>query len=261
MTRFTGLTVKRAGGFAGVTGVLVLAGAMLASQPVAAAGNTNFEGILAASPPAGYTSSPGSFDLSDGPVTVDFDVTAKNLTGEAHTFALNFSADHILTYNGVNVADGQPGQAGIAFGGPAGTTQALMPGSQAFNQSWGADATETLSLTYSFDTCGYYQIDVWAPWKDGDNSRDRATLASGFIRVLGCATSSTPDPTASPTPTGGEGAATSTPAPTDGVQAITTSTPSTGAGSGLITLGAGLVLAGTGLLGVATRKRRITGDF
>ena len=61
---------------------------------------------------------------------MNFDVVAKNLTDEGQTISLNFSADHILTYNGVDVSDGQPGQADIAFSGPTGTTQMLMPGTQ-----------------------------------------------------------------------------------------------------------------------------------
>ena len=93
----------------------------------------------------------------------------------------------------MNVSDGQPGQTGITFTGPAGTTQVLMPGSQAFTQIWASKATDTLSLTYAFDACGYYQLDVWAPFKSsGDNGRNRATLASGFIRVLGARVSRHP---------------------------------------------------------------------
>ena len=131
-------------------------------------------------------SSPDTYNISNGAVTVDFDVVAKNITNSPQTVALNFSAHHILTYNGVDVSDGQPGQPGITFSGPAGTTQALMPGSQAFSETWASMATATntyneISRTYNFDACGYYQLDVWAPFKQsGDNGRDRATLASGL---------------------------------------------------------------------------------
>jgi hypothetical protein len=41
------------------------------------------------------------------------------------------------------------------------------------------------------------------------------------------------------------------------VQAITTGTPSTGAGSGWITLGLALLIAGAGMLAVGVRGRRI----
>jgi hypothetical protein len=252
MTRPLGLTRKRAGGLIGLTGTLGLAGALLTSQAVSAAGNTDFEGILAAASPTGFTSSPGSYDVSDGPVTVDFVVVARNLTGEAHTIALHFSAHHILTSNGENVADGQPGQPGIAFSGPAGTTQALMPGTQSFTDTWSADGSRTLSLSYTFDACGYYQLDLWAPWKGSEDGRSRATLASGFIRILGCDPAATP----TPTPTDGVGGAASTPTPDGGVLGISTSTPSTGSGSGWLTLGAGLLIAGAGLLVVGTGRRR-----
>jgi hypothetical protein len=254
MIQASGFTLKRAGGLAGLAGTLTLIGALATAQAASAAGNPSFEGILAADPPYGFTSSPASYDVSGGPVTVDFTVVATNLTEETHTFALNFSADHILTDNGTNVADGQPGEPGITFNGPTGTTQAQIAGSQSFNQTWEGNQTETLSLTYTFDTCGYFQLDVWSPWK-GDQ-RGRATLASGFIRVLGCdpaSTSPTPTPTASASPQGSVGA---TSTPDSGVQAITT-TPSTGAGSGFLTIGTGLLLAGAGMVVVGSRRRRI----
>ena len=181
----------------------------------------DFEGIVSAAAPTGFMSSPASYDISGGPVMINFDVATKNLTSQAHTVALNFSAHHILTYNGTNVADGQPGQPGITFNGPTGTTQALIPGTQAFSETWAPNASQTISLTYAFDTCGYFQLDVWAPWK-GVPGRDRATLASGFIRVLGC----TAAPTPTPSPTGGVGGATPTPTPTGGVgDATSTPTP------------------------------------
>lgn len=263
--------LKRLGGLFGLAGTATIAAALLASQSVAAAGNPDFEGILSAAPPTGFMSSPASYDISGGPVTVDFDVVVTNLTAKAHTVALNFSADHILTYKGANVADGQPGQPGITFNGPDGTTQEVIPGSQSFSETWAAHGSQTLSLTYMFDSCGYYQLDVWAPFKS--EGRDRATLASGFIRVLGCDASptptpsptgsvggTTPTPTASvggttPTPTGGVGGA--TPTPTGDVLGASTSTPSTGAGSGWLTLGVLLLIAGAGMLAIAARGRRV----
>ena len=128
--------LKRVGGLCGLAGTVTIGAGLLASQAVIAAGNPDFEGILSAAPPTGFMSSPASYDISGGPVTVDFNVAVKNLTGQAHTVALNFSAHHILTYNGTNVADGQPGQAGITFNGPDGTTQALIPGTQSFSKTW-----------------------------------------------------------------------------------------------------------------------------
>ncbi len=253
--------LKRLGGLFGLAGTATIAAALLASQSVAAAGNPDFEGILSAAPPTGFMSSPASYDISGGPVTVDFNVVVTNLTGKSQTVALHFSADHILTYKGANVADGQPGQPGITFNGPDGTTQEVIPGTQSFSATWAAHDSQTLSLTYTFDACGYYQLDVWAPFKSA--GRDRATLASGFIRVLGCDAGPTPTPsptgsvggtTPTPTPTGGVGGA--TPTPTGDVLGAT-STPSTGAGSGWLTLGVLLLIAGAGMLVIAARGRRV----
>jgi hypothetical protein len=254
MNRGSGFTLKRAGGLTGLAGIVALGGALMASQSVAAGGNPDFEGIVSAASPTGFMSSPNAYDISGGPVTVDFDVASTNLTSQSQTVGLHFSADHILTYNGVDVSDGQPGQPGITFTGPAGTTQAVIPGTQSFSETWSPKGSKTILLTYTFDACGYYQLDVWAPWTGG--GRDRATLASGFIRVLGCHASPTPTPTLSPSPSGGVGGATSTPTPDGGVQGIT-STPSTGSGGGWLTLGAALVIAGVGMLVVGTRGRRV----
>lgn len=242
--------LKRAGGLSGLAGTLTVAAALLTSQVVAAGGNPNFEGLLSAPSPTGFMSSPASYDISGGPVTVDFDVVATNITNHSHTIALHFSAHHILTYKGAVVSDGQPGQPGITFNGPTGTTQALIPGTQSFSETWSPNGSQTLSLTYAFDACGYYQLDVWAPFKSA--GRDRATLASGFIRVLGC--DSTPTPT--PSPTGGVGGATATPSPTPvgGVQGITT--PGTGAG-GWLALGGALLILGIGMIAVGKRGRRV----
>lgn len=255
-----GFSLKRAGGLSALAGALTLGIAVFSAQAAFAGGNPDFEGILSAAQPTGFMSSPDAYDISGGPVTVHFDVEVTNLTGDLQTVALNFSAHHILTYNGVDVSDGQPGQPGITFSGPDGTTQALMPGTQAFTQAWDPNATEAISLIYTFDTCGYYQLDVWAPVQpSGDSGRDRATLASGFIRVLGCDASPTPTPTptatASPTPSGGVGGATATPTPSGGVQGITT--PTTGSGSGWLSIGALLLIGGAGMFVAGMRRRRI----
>lgn len=260
MNGHTTLPLKRIGGLSALAGTAMLGIAVLTSQAAVAGGNPNFEGILSAAQPTGFMSSPNAYDASSGPVTVNFDVAVTNLTTASQTVALNFSAHHILTYNGVDVSDGQPGQPGITFNGPGGTTQELMPGTQAFTDTWAPSGTVNLALTYSFAACGYYQIDVWAPVTGGEGSRDRATLASGFIRVLGCDATPTPTPTATPTatptpsPTGGEGGATATPTPVGGVQGITS--PGTGAGGGLIPIGFVLFLAGAGMLFMGMRGRR-----
>src|ERR1700730_1369936 len=130
MNKATGFPLKRAGGLSALAGTAVLGLAVLTSQGVIARGNPSFEGVISAADPTGFMSSPNAYDISNGPVTVDFNVSTTNLTDETQTIGLNFSAHHILTYNGVNVANGQPGQAGITFDGPAGTTQVLMPSTQ-----------------------------------------------------------------------------------------------------------------------------------
>ena len=141
MNTRTGFPLKRIGGLSALAGALTLGVALLTSQGALAGGNPDFEGILSAAQPTGFMSSPDAYDISGGPVTVDFNVVVTNKTNTLQTVALNFSAHHILTYNGVDVSDGQPGQPGITFSGPAGTTQALMPGTQAFTQTWEANAT------------------------------------------------------------------------------------------------------------------------
>jgi hypothetical protein len=284
MNRSSGFPLKRAGGLLALAGTAVLGLAVLTSQGVVARGNPDFEGIISAAQPTGFMSSPNAYNISEGPVTVHFDVATTNLTENPQTVALNFSVHHIRTLNGVDISDGQPGQPGITFTGPQGTTQVLMPGSQAFSDTWAPNAGVAIARTYSFDACGYYQVDIWAPFKQGgEGGRNRATLASGFIRVLGCEGQPTPTPTLTPTPTptatptptptptatptptpsatptpsptGGVGGATAT--PTGGVQGITAGTPGTGAGSGWITIGAALLIAGAGILAVGIRGRRI----
>ena len=242
----TGLSLKRVGGMSALAGALTLGVAVFASQAALAGGNPHFEGILSAAHPTGFMSSPDAYDISGGPVTVNFDVDVTNQRPPPADGRLNFSAHHILTYNGVDVSDGQPGQPGITFSGPAGTTQALMPGTQSFTQTWAPDATETLSLTYTFDACGYYQLDVWAPFSQGGDSGsgDAGLRVHPRARVQASPTP-TPTPTAdAPTPTGGVGAR--PPTPSGGVQGITT--PTTGAGSGWLTIGAALLIAGAGML-------------
>jgi hypothetical protein len=165
--------------------------------------------------------------------------------------ALNFSVDHIVTLNGLNIADGQPGKPGITFNGPAGTVQQEMAGRQSFTLSLNAsEKNQKLDLTRSMSACGYYQLDVWAPETGANAPRHRETLASGYIRVLGC--SGTQGSTPTPSPTSSVQGITSPPSPGGGggVQGVTS--PSTGAdilgpgagGLALVTVGLGLVAAG-----------------
>ncbi len=244
-----GTWLRKSGGVAALGGAGLFAFS-LAASPALAAGNPNFNGVLAASSPTGFPTSPASLDVSSGPVSLHFDTLVTNLTSEHQNVALNFSVDHIVTLNGVNVADGQPGKPGITFKGPAGTVQQEIAGRQSFTLSLNAsEKNQKLDLTRSMSACGYYQIDVWAPRTGPNAPRHRETLASGYIRVLGC---SSTQPTPSPTPTSSVQGITSPPSPGGGggVQAVTS--PSTGAdiigpgagGLALVTVGLGLVAAG-----------------
>ncbi len=261
--------LRGAGGLAAAIGAASIAFGAFATS-AAAGGNPNFEGILSAAAPTGFMSSPLAYDVSGGPVTVDFDVAVTNLTAVTQLVGLNFSADHILTYNGVDVADGQPGQPGITFTGPSGTTQVAMPGTQSLTTTWCGDQVVNLALQYNLDSCGYYQLDIWAPVSGGSDSsgqRDRATLASGFIRVLGCGGGSgspTPSPTTTPSPTGSvQPTSTASPSPSGSPTSspdggvLAASTPGTGAGGGGDGFGLGLLLLGIGaVLVIAGRFRR-----
>ena len=174
-------------------------------------------------------SSPDAYDISGGPVTVDFDIVATNITNSAHTIALNFSAHHILTYNGVNVSDGQPGQPGITFSGPAGTTQALMPGSQAFSETWARRAPDPLAHVQVRRLRLLPARRVGAV-QAGGNGRDRATLGIRLHPRPRLRDAPTPTPTVTPTPTpasptGGVGGRDAHPTPPVVSRAITTSTP------------------------------------
>src|ERR1700722_16201633 len=104
MNKATGFPLKRAGGLSALAGTAVLGLAVLTSQGVIARGNPSFEGKIGAAQPTGFLSSPAPYNVSNGAVTVHFDVATYNLTNTTQTIGLNFSAHHILTYNGVNVA-------------------------------------------------------------------------------------------------------------------------------------------------------------
>lgn len=250
-----GTVLKRTGGAAALAGAGVFALTLVAG-PVSAAGNPNFDGIIAAATPTGFPVSPQSLDVSAGPVTVHFDVLVSNLTSSSQTIALNFSADHILTYKGTNVADGQPGQPGITFNGPAGTTQHEVAGRQSFTLTLTkSEKNHKLALGRTISTCGYYQLDVWAPERNATAPRDRETLASGFIRVLGCGGGGV-QPTPAPSPTSSVQGISSGAGGGGGVQSLTS--PSTGAdlvgpgmgGLAIVALGVGMIMAGARRQGV-----------
>jgi hypothetical protein len=209
---------------------------MFSPTTASARGNPHFDG-LSAGQPSGFVVSPQAYDLSHGAVTVNFSDSVKNLTESSVTMALHLSVEHILTVGGTDVADGQPGLPGISFTGPVGTTQAAMPGSQAFSVTWKSGQQQTVARSYVLNTCGYFQVDIWAADHGGDG-RHRDTMASGFIRALGCAQAPTPTPTPDPKPAGQVDALTT---PNTGSSLFT---PGLGFGSALLVVGVGLLLGG-----------------
>lgn len=259
---------KRGAAIAAAAGIGAVAAAVMPATPAVAAGNPSFDGILAAKSPTGFPVSPQFAQLGAGGVTLDFNVSVRNLTSQSQTVALNFSVHHILTYNGKNVADGQPGQPGISFSGPQGTTQTLLAGTKTFSTTFAAQQQLTLHRTFSIDSCGYFQVDLWAPEQHPTaGARHRETLASGFTRVLGCKTTPIPKPT--PTPGGGGlGGATPTPTPgggsgtsplTGGTLAAVVGTPSTGAAlvGGTLGLGSLLVIVGVSVFARGRRRENL----
>src|ERR1700731_1362912 len=97
MNKATGFPLKRAGGLSALAGTAVLGLAVLTSQGVVARGDPSFEGIISAASPTGFMSSPNAYDISGGPVTVDFNVATTCHTTQTLSIALNFPGHHILT--------------------------------------------------------------------------------------------------------------------------------------------------------------------
>lgn len=174
---------------------------------------------LASSPATGFLRSPNAYRLSGGAAIVHLDDVLRNLTAQAQTVHLEFTASHILTYHGVDVSDGQPGRPGIRFiHGPIGTVQQPEPVADRLTGVWLAHQSRAVQLTMTVRSCGYYQIDLF---QLHPVAQTRTFLSGGFIRVLGCVS-------------GGVGAA-----------STTVSVPSTGAGIGWVAA----ALIGGGFLG------------
>ena len=110
-----GADIKRHG-WGRVVGVAAIGAALVATGITASAGGQpNYLGILKGANPTGYTVSPNFYDISGGPATVNINQNVWSLTGSAETVTLNMRVHHILTLNGVNISDGQPGQTGITW--------------------------------------------------------------------------------------------------------------------------------------------------
>lgn len=243
---------------------LVLLGAALGSaflmlvvgplNALAGEGNSNYMGALSSTAPSGYTPSPVSYKPG---ATLAFQFTVTNLTAEQQSMSLQLNVNHILTYRGVDVSDGQPGvSSGAVVDGQFDDTQSTQaqdssPTFTAF--TIGPNASETVNMSRHLTAaCGYYQVDVA---KTGMMSQKG--LVGFEIRVLGCGApviapspspagggvgagstptpSPTPEVTPSPSPAGGGVGAGSTPSP-----------PGTGSVLGTTATGHGDVLAATG---------------
>lgn len=147
-------------------------------------GTKNYNGIVSAQPPTGYPVSPAALDISSGPKPVTVTVVVTNLTGVDQTVPMDFSLHHVLTYQGVDVSDGQPGQPGLTFpiGSAKQTTQENYLAKQFGSFFVPASGQATISFSSTFSRCGYFQID----FNHTDAVLGKHLLASGFTRVLGC---------------------------------------------------------------------------
>ncbi|MDQ6877165.1 MAG: hypothetical protein M3082_05605 [Candidatus Dormibacteraeota bacterium] len=146
-----------------------------------------FLGILSAGKPASpaFVFSPDFMTMRPSGATITFTINVKNLTSEPQTVTLKFNVHHILTYYGLNVADGQPGQPGITFkpGDAPNTTQQLVGTPQLVTVSFppAAAGPKTLTFQQTVNVPGYFQVDVG---QHKTATQPQANLSAGFTRVL-----------------------------------------------------------------------------
>jgi hypothetical protein len=91
---------------AAASGSVLMILALVPLTALAGEGNGNYLGILSSTGPSGYIPSPSSYTT---PATLSFQFDVTNLTNEQQSMTLGLSVDHIITYNGQDVSDGQPG--------------------------------------------------------------------------------------------------------------------------------------------------------
>ena len=91
---------------AAASGSVLMILALVPLTALAGEGNGNYLGILSSTAPSGYIPSPSSYTT---PATLSFQFDVTNLTNEQQSMTLGLSVDHIITYNGQDVSDGQPG--------------------------------------------------------------------------------------------------------------------------------------------------------
>lgn len=165
--------------------LVAVMGAM--TTAVAPANASAFLGILSAGKPASppFVFSPNFMTIGPSGANITFTISVKNLTSEPQTVTLNFNVHHILTYYGLNVADGQPGKPGITFkpGDAPNTTQQLVGTPQLVTASFppAAAGPKTLTFQQTVNTSGYFQVDVG---QHKTATQPQANLSSGFTRVL-----------------------------------------------------------------------------
>lgn len=239
-----------------------LAMLVIASTAVfAGEGNSNYLGILSSTAPSGYKPSPTWYDLSAGQNMVNFQFTVTNKTAEQQSMSLQLSFNHIITYKGMNVSDGQPGVTnGAVVDGQFDETQSTQtqdaaPTFMAFTIAPNATETVHMSRALGAGACGYYQADVA---KAG--MMNQKGLVGFEIRVLGCTASTGSGPSPSPTPTGGTGAGGGGASPSGGTGGVAGATATSGIGlanTGLpiLTGLGGLFLMGLGGFGLLRRRK------
>jgi uncharacterized membrane protein YgcG len=139
------------------------------------------------SPP--FINSPGSYDISSGPVTVVFTTQVENLTNHVVTETVDFNVHHVMTYYGQDVSDGQPGKPGITFkkGDAPNTTQVVYgtPFERTLTVDPKGSAPQLVTFSTVITQCGYFQFDIGKHMSNHQHNN----LSTGFARVLGCKTS------------------------------------------------------------------------
>lgn len=156
--------------------------------PVAA--DTVFLGVLTGTPPLSppFVNSPHYYNISSGPVTVVFTTKVENLTNRRVSVMVDINVNHVMTYYGQNVADGQPGKAGITFkpGDVSNTRQVTYgtPFQRLLTVAPKGAPPQLVTFSTVMRQCGYFQFDIGKHMSNGRHDN----LSAGFARVLGCKT-------------------------------------------------------------------------
>jgi hypothetical protein len=166
--------------------LIAVVGAITAVTP---AGATVFLGILSGSKPISppFVVSPNFLTIGPSGATIIDTITVTNLTTSPQTVTLHFGVHQVLTYYGLDVMDGQPGQPGITFktGDYLHTTQQIIgtPQVETFTFPASSAGPTTITFQQTVDICGYFQVDIGQP---KNATQPAANLSAGFTRVLGC---------------------------------------------------------------------------